>query len=72
MIADVTEFPVVAFPLAHAVLCVNCDRVSNSSGPCPVCGSTALLNMGRLLAAPVQGPEAQESIVIDVEKCAHA
>jgi hypothetical protein len=67
-------FDIVAFPLARAVLCVNCDCVSNTPDSCPECGSTALLNMGRLLGVmPVQeSGVTEDEIVIDVEKCAHA
>lgn len=34
------------FPLQRAVLCVNCENVSNvHSDYCPACGSPSLLNL---------------------------
>ena len=37
-------------PLQHAVLCANCEVVSDSkNGHCIVCGSPSLLNLARVL-----------------------
>lgn len=37
-------------PLEQAVLCANCDVVSDSkNGHCMVCGSPSLLNLARVL-----------------------
>lgn len=37
-------------PLQQAVLCANCDVVSDSrNGRCVVCGSPSLLNLARVL-----------------------
>ena len=35
-----------------AVLCADCERISEARGNCPVCGSAALLNLARVLARP--------------------
>jgi hypothetical protein len=37
------------FPLASAYLCVNCQAVSNQSRNCPVCESSSLLSLARVL-----------------------
>lgn len=42
--------PLNAVGLAHAVLCANCDVISDSQHDhCQVCGSRSLLNISRLL-----------------------
>jgi hypothetical protein len=42
--------PLNAVPLRNAVLCAECDVVSDSPGDqCRVCGSTSLFNISRLL-----------------------
>lgn len=39
-----------AFPLASAVLCPNCDFVSDATGEaCPKCGSKSLMSVARAL-----------------------
>src|SRR5215469_12705035 len=41
-------------PLLHAVLCADCEVISDSSGEvCSVCGSRSLLNLGRILGGSV-------------------
>ena len=41
-------------PLMEAVLCVDCEMVSNSSrGHCLACGSRALLNVATALGGPL-------------------
>jgi len=58
------------FPLAAAVLCVNCENVSDHSGPnCPSCGSPSLLNMARLLGQLVPGGEEIRQLPME---CGHA
>ena len=43
-------FSSVAIPLQGAVLCVNCECVSNGHfDVCPVCGSNSLLGIGHML-----------------------
>jgi len=40
-------------PLQQAVLCANCEVISDSkNGHCMVCGSTSLLNLARVLDGP--------------------
>ena len=33
----------------NAILCIDCGRISEAPQNCPVCGSRAVLNLGRLL-----------------------
>jgi len=41
-------------PLLNAVLCADCEVISDSSGEvCSVCGSRSLLNLGRVLGGSV-------------------
>ena len=41
-------------PLLHAVLCADCEVISDSSGEvCSVCGSRSLLSLGRVLGGSV-------------------
>jgi len=35
--------------LAEAVLCVNCDGISDSKGKCPRCDSAAILSLAKVL-----------------------
>ena len=35
------------FPLASAVLCTDCENVSNGVRACPACGSKALMNISK-------------------------
>lgn len=35
--------------LQHAVLCGNCERISNSKKTCLGCGSVAILSLSRIL-----------------------
>lgn len=39
----------VAFPLSEAMLCVNCELVSNSKSSCIVCQSEQLIPVARIL-----------------------
>ncbi|MGH9445763.1 MAG: hypothetical protein ACRD3O_08565 [Terriglobia bacterium] len=51
---------VALVPLAQAVLCVDCDRISQQSGghSCAGCGSGHLMNLAAVLN-PVQGEESR-------------
>jgi hypothetical protein len=43
-----------SIPLLHAVLCADCEIISDSAGEvCGVCGSRSLLNLGRILGGSV-------------------
>ena len=43
-----------AIPLLHAVLCADCEVISDSAGEvCAVCGSRSLLSLGRILGGSV-------------------
>lgn len=45
-------------PLQQAVLCANCEVVSDSrNGHCIVCGSPSLLNLARVLDGRGRSPE---------------
>jgi hypothetical protein len=45
-------------PLQQAVLCANCEVVSDSKdGRCVVCGSSSLLNLARVLDGSNHGVE---------------
>lgn len=46
-------------PWDRAVLCMNCNRVSESGGACVGCGSTALLTLSAVYGANPQ-PETIE------------
>ncbi len=51
---------IAAMPIEIAFLCANCDTVGNSPESCPVCGSTQLLPLARILnrpAPPANGGE---------------
>lgn len=52
-----------ALPLQGAVLCVNCECVSNGRlDECPVCGSRSLLNIGQMLGGvPLSDPDASST-----------
>lgn len=44
------SFPVNLITLKHAVLCANCDVISESrNGHCIACGSPSLINLSRVL-----------------------
>ncbi|HUD57034.1 MAG TPA: hypothetical protein VMR02_17515 [Terracidiphilus sp.] len=38
-----------AIPLDHAVLCLDCNCVSDANRECPVCSSRALMNLSVVL-----------------------
>ncbi len=43
--------PTDLVPLSRAVLCLDCNRISASTGPCRGCGSQAVLQIERVLNA---------------------
>jgi hypothetical protein len=46
-------------PLLEAVLCADCEIISNSGGEaCEVCGSRSLLSLGRVLGGRIEGERA--------------
>ena len=46
-------------PLIEAVLCADCEIISNSGGEsCEVCGSRSLLSLGRVLGGCIDGERA--------------
>jgi len=48
-----------SLPLLEAVLCADCEIISNSAGDrCQICGSPSLLSLGRLLGGKVEGERA--------------
>ena len=45
--------------LVEAVLCADCEIISNSGGDtCEVCGSRSLLSLGRVLGGCIEGERA--------------
>jgi hypothetical protein len=52
-------------PLMEAVLCVDCEMVSNSThGHCPACGGRALLNVATALGGPLHAkPEVSQEAI---------
>jgi hypothetical protein len=46
-------------PLLEAVLCADCEIISNSAGDrCEICGSPSLLSLGRVLGGSIEGERA--------------
>ena len=46
-------------PLLEAVLCADCEIISNSAGErCEICGSPSLLSLGRVLGGNIEGERA--------------
>lgn len=37
------------FPLQRAVICIDCESVTNAMHDCPACGGTSLLSLSRVL-----------------------
>jgi len=51
------ELNAVALP--EAVLCADCEVISNSAGErCEICGSPSLLSLGRVLGGSIEGQRA--------------
>ena len=52
-------------PLLEAVLCADCEIISNSGGEtCEVCGSRSLLSLGRILGGCIGRDRA---VLVDVD-----
>ncbi len=48
-----------SIPLLEAVLCADCEVISNSGGEaCEICGSRSLLSLGRVLGGCIVGERA--------------
>ena len=39
-------------PLNHAVLCLDCNNISDANRDCPACSSHALMNLSAILDRP--------------------
>ena len=39
-------------PLNHAVLCLDCNSISDANHECPACSSRALMNLSTVLDRP--------------------
>jgi hypothetical protein len=51
--------------LLEAVLCADCEIISNSAGDrCEICGSPSLLSLGRLLGGSIEG---QRAVLVQVD-----
>jgi hypothetical protein len=51
--------------LLEAVLCADCEIISNSSGDCcAICGSRSLLSLGRVLGGNIEG---QRAALVEVD-----
>jgi hypothetical protein len=44
-------------PLDHAVLCLDCESVSDANRECPACSSRALMNLSVVLNRPAEFSE---------------
>ena len=54
-----------SLPLLEAVLCADCEIISNSSGECcAICGSRSLLSLGRVLGGNIEG---QRAALVEVD-----
>ncbi|MGC2109949.1 MAG: hypothetical protein WA655_10560 [Candidatus Korobacteraceae bacterium] len=52
-------------PLLEAVLCADCEIISNSGGEaCEVCGSRSLLSLGRVLGGCIEG---ERAVLVDAD-----
>jgi hypothetical protein len=70
MLAATEKKPSGIVPLQTAVLCVDCENVSNSSlDVCPVCGGHSLLNIARILGGTLfaQKDKARTPVLFDME-----
>ena len=50
----------LTIPLDHAVLCLDCDCVSDGNRECPACSSRALMNLSVVLNRPDEFAEREE------------
>lgn len=52
--------------LVEAVLCADCEIISNSGGEaCEVCGSRSLLSLGRVLGGRIEG---ERAVLVDADR----
>jgi hypothetical protein len=52
--------------LLEAVLCADCEIISNSAGEsCEICGSRSLLSLGRVLGGTIEG---QRAVLVSGER----
>ena len=52
--------------LLEAVLCADCEIISNSAGErCEICGSPSLLSLGRVLGGSIEG---ERAVVVQVDR----
>jgi hypothetical protein len=59
------EVELSSVPLTEAVLCADCEVISNSVGErCEVCGSCSLLSLGRVLGGSIEG---ERATLVDVD-----
>ena len=64
--ADRNDPVLSSLPLQEAVLCADCEVISNSGGEsCEVCGSRSLLSLGRILGGCIGQDRA---ILVDVSQ----
>ena len=55
---DGAESGPAGFPLQSAVLCVDCETLSNATGSiCPCCGGSALMSVAEALGGVLAGQE---------------
>lgn len=53
-----TDTPIEAVPLEKAVLCEDCRQITAATnGHCQMCGSTALMNLAKVLQRDAKPPE---------------
>jgi hypothetical protein len=50
----------LTIPLDHAVLCLDCDHVSDANRECPACSSRALMNLSVVLNRAEELAEREE------------
>lgn len=50
-------------PMNLAVLCLDCNSISDGNRECPACSSTALMNLSTVLDRPSQSPQPRKLAV---------
>jgi len=50
----ITKVKNAIIPLNHAVLCLDCNSISDGNRECPFCSSRALMNLGAILDRPAE------------------
>lgn len=60
---QISGLAVPSVPLSTAWLCMDCERIAACFyGSCPVCGSSSLLSICRILGGPLNGPKPQDPL----------